>query len=289
MRIIILFVFCLFCISSCSSTPTNELSKPIDTSITIPIYTFQELDALGVLKLNFSATNNLMVQYQGDKLIILPTRSGEGRVTFTDKKTSDTLINIRVKTPSDTNFQKKLKDYDPINRLAGEDIRLYYANEYKLLNHELPYFSIRNINGDTLTDTDIPGQITLINFWYYGCPACMMEIEDLNRIKKHFEDERIVFYAFFKDSAYIEKGHNLYYVKLFENNKKIYKYLRSDYSFDQYINAESSGTTSSFGIKGYPQTFIIDTKGKVRYVFPGYGENVGETIRNCIVMLQNEQ
>ena len=42
-----------------------------------------------------------------------------------------------------------------------------------------PEFSLPDLNGQTVSNADLQGKVTLINFWYPSCPGCVSEMPKL--------------------------------------------------------------------------------------------------------------
>lgn len=47
--------------------------------------------------------------------------------------------------------------------------------------------------GETVTQTDFTGSVTVVNFWYAGCPPCRAEAPDLVAAHEEFIDEDVQF------------------------------------------------------------------------------------------------
>lgn len=47
--------------------------------------------------------------------------------------------------------------------------------------------------GDTVTQSDFIGSVTVVNFWYAGCPPCRAEAPDLASVHAEFADQGVKF------------------------------------------------------------------------------------------------
>jgi thiol-disulfide isomerase/thioredoxin len=48
-------------------------------------------------------------------------------------------------------------------------------------------------NGDLFSPDDYSQSVTVVNFWYAGCPPCRLEAADLEAIYQEYRDEGVVF------------------------------------------------------------------------------------------------
>lgn len=47
--------------------------------------------------------------------------------------------------------------------------------------------------GGSFANTDVPGQVVVVNFWYAGCPPCRLEAKDLEALHQQFVNQGVVF------------------------------------------------------------------------------------------------
>ncbi len=122
-----------------------------------------------------------------------------------------------------------------------------------------------NIDSLVCNNASLRGSVVFINFWFAGCPPCISELEDLNRLyeklrhKKNFQ-----FISFsFDSSKTIEMMIDLYKIK--------YPVFRMDKEDVKKLN---------FG-HGFPVNFIVDRDGYVVYTqYSGGNKKVSSNIIN---------
>jgi peroxiredoxin len=110
-----------------------------------------------------------------------------------------------------------------------------------------PDFSITTDNGRAITAASFGGKLLVLNFWATWCPPCVEEIPSLNEFQNHFAKAGVVVLGVSVDS-----------------DEKIYRdfLARARVSFltardpDKKISAD-------YGTFKYPESYIIDGKGKV--------------------------
>lgn len=54
-------------------------------------------------------------------------------------------------------------------------------------------FSGEDEHGNTLTNADFAGNVTVVNFWYAGCAPCRVEAPDLQSLNEQFADQGVKF------------------------------------------------------------------------------------------------
>ena len=111
-----------------------------------------------------------------------------------------------------------------------------------------PAFSVRTIDGATVSSADLRGKVVVLSFWFIGCPACLGMEPRLNAFKSKFSDrDDIVFLAMTSDSAHDVK-----------------RYLAKQ-KFDYTNAADAKDAMDSFVFRVYPKNIVIDRSGKIVY------------------------
>jgi peroxiredoxin len=123
---------------------------------------------------------------------------------------------------------------------------------YTKINTEYLKFTAATLDGDTITEKNLIGKVTFINFWFEGCAYCMAEMDELNALYTKFKYiPSFQFISFTRDPANIaretvEKQHILFPVCPISSDC-----YRLNYSY------------------GFPFSIIIDKTGKLRYFKAG--------------------
>lgn len=116
-----------------------------------------------------------------------------------------------------------------------------------------PDFQLRDLNGKIWKLSELKGKIIILNFWASWCHECKEE-------KKAIQ-------------AYIDKNKNqddlVFLTVLYKDNPKIVEDMvkKTGYTFPVLID---DGNVSFFyGIRGVPETFLIDKRGVLRHKIIG--------------------
>ncbi len=111
-----------------------------------------------------------------------------------------------------------------------------------------PDFSVRTIDGKTLTKSDLKGKVVVLSFWFIGCPACLNMEPKLNAFKGKFGgEEDVLFLAMTPDAA-----------------GDVRKYLTKE-RFDYVHAAEAGKAMESFVFSGFPKNIVIGKSGEIVY------------------------
>ncbi len=129
--------------------------------------------------------------------------------------------------------------------VGGKDIKELPS---ALIDKPAPQFSLPPIDGDGpgLSNADLAGKVSLVNVWASWCPPCRVEHPILMRLAAEGVP---VFGINFKDKP--------------EDARAFLAQLGSPY---HAIGADRSGrAVIDWGVYGYPETFIVDKTGRIRY------------------------
>ncbi len=110
-----------------------------------------------------------------------------------------------------------------------------------------PGFTVTTDSGRSVTLGNFGGKLLVLNFWATWCPPCIQEIPSLNQFQRRFKDAGVVVLG-----VSIDKDEKVY--KSFLSKAQVAFLTSRDP--EAKINAE-------YGTAKVPETYIIDTKGKV--------------------------
>jgi cytochrome c biogenesis protein CcmG/thiol:disulfide interchange protein DsbE len=108
-----------------------------------------------------------------------------------------------------------------------------------------PEFSIRADNGRTVTLPDFGGKVLVLNFWATWCPPCVQETPSLSAFA----------------AAYASKGVVVLGISV-DKDEKAYRAFLQKFA-PQFLTVRETKLHEDFGTYMYPETYIIDAKGKV--------------------------
>ena len=121
-------------------------------------------------------------------------------------------------------------------------------------NHPAPEFSLPDLNGKTISNADLQGKVTLINFWYPSCPGCVSEMPKLVKTAQDYAGKD------FQIIAISEPFDPLESVKNYVATRGL--------PFTVMYDADGN-VGKAFGTKVYPTSFFINKKGEILKTFVG--------------------
>ena len=108
-----------------------------------------------------------------------------------------------------------------------------------------PDFTIRADTGQTVSLTNFGGKVLLLNFWASGCGPCVDETPSLSKLAKDYARKGVVVLG-----VSVDKDPQAY-------QRFLQKYAPG------FLTARDLKIHEEYGTFMYPETYIIDAKGKV--------------------------
>ena len=137
-----------------------------------------------------------------------------------------------------------------------------------LLNEDLPKFKLINLfdQNESILSEDLKNKVTLINFFASWCAPCKIEHPLFFEIKNKHNELFIL-------------GINMQ-----DENDKAIDFLNSDGNPYDYVGVDEFGFVAiEFGVVGLPETFLVNSAGKIIYKY--LGPLTKEIIKNEILPL----
>jgi cytochrome c biogenesis protein CcmG/thiol:disulfide interchange protein DsbE len=111
-----------------------------------------------------------------------------------------------------------------------------------------PDFTLTSFSGETLTLSELQGQVVVINFWASWCPPCREEAAYLEQTWRKYKDQGVVFIG----------------VDYLDTETEALAYIEE---FDiTYFNGPDLRTkiSQAYKIQGVPETFYVAKNGELR-------------------------
>ncbi len=121
----------------------------------------------------------------------------------------------------------------------------------ELLDRPVPEFSLETLAGDPVTDKALQGQVALVNVFGSWCVACLYE--------------HPLFMELDQKPSFVMIG-----VNWRDTREKANRWLAQHGDpYDLILFDPDSRLAIDLGVTGAPETFVIDTKGHIRYKHTG--------------------
>lgn len=117
------------------------------------------------------------------------------------------------------------------------------------LETKYPAINGTTVNGKYLADTNLKGNIVVINIWSKDCLPCLYEIPGLDSLVRQYKHQGVTFIAI------------SYELEDFIKDKYI---SQNKFSYDHLTFPKDTVMYKYFGF-GYPLNIVLDTNGVVKY------------------------
>jgi len=117
-----------------------------------------------------------------------------------------------------------------------------------------PPLALKDLQGKVRDLRDFRGQVVLVNFWATWCPPCRVEMPSMWRLKQKFNDKPFVVLA----------------VDMGEEEAAVNTFLPEKMKRDFVVLMDKDGEAlRNWKVFAFPTSYIVDTKGKIRYALYG--------------------
>ena len=145
----------------------------------------------------------------------------------------------------------------PISGFSG-NLEVYRSNQK-------PSFTLRDLKDNIHSSSDYNGKVILVNFWASWCPPCIHEMPSLMKLQKRLSD----------------KPFEIVMINVGEKKYRVRKFVKL-INFNLPVLLDTSEDTfDAWNIETLPTSFLIDTKGNMRYRVrgnPGWEEKQTITV-----------
>ncbi|AEM78554.1 peroxiredoxin family protein [Thermoanaerobacter wiegelii] len=115
-----------------------------------------------------------------------------------------------------------------------------------------PDFTLKDLDGNTVTLSSLRGKKVILNFWATTCPYCKIEMPALNQFIKSHKDDTV-----------------LLAIDLGESPSKVKQYLEGKgYEFTVLLDTDLS-TIYDYQVQFIPMSYFIDKNGVIRAISNG--------------------
>ncbi len=202
------------------------------------------------------------------------------------------LVNEGQGTTSDLNRYKELyvklngsdSGYDKLltsaQKKLTEILKQKLAKE--IISLPAPLFTVKDVDGNNVSMTDLKGKIVILDFWATWCGPCKKSFPAMQMaVNKYKNDPNVTFlfiHTWEKEDNPTEAA--ISYLK--ENN----------FNFHLIMDlkdpvTKTNNVVSAFKISGIPTKFIIDGAGNIRYKVIGFAGNDEAAVEELSAMIES--
>lgn len=139
-----------------------------------------------------------------------------------------------------------------------------------LLDKLAPGFDLPTLDGTRVTDGDLRGKYTLVNFWNTWCGPCIDELPELKKFSEaHKDDADVQMLGIVRDPN--------------ESKAAIASYAKAN-GMDWTLAMDPGNKAAlDFATRGQPESFLVDPNGVVRVFF--YGPVTAASLDRALAVL----
>ncbi len=136
-----------------------------------------------------------------------------------------------------------------------------------------PDFSLVNRSGETVSLSELKGQVVLINFWATWCGPCREEMPLLEQLHQRYES----------------LGFTLLGVNVEEDGGHAEEFLAGTPVTFPILFDPDNGVSKLYDVTAMPSTVLVDRGGNLRYLHHGYKEGYENIYQDQIRTLVRER
>lgn len=160
-------------------------------------------------------------------------------------------------------------------------IRIREETVKKLVNEATPAFTVKDINGRTVSLADLAGKIIVVDFWATWCGPCVKSFPAMQRVVNLYEKDSTVKFLFIHTW---EKVSN-------PKADAITFLTRNNFKLDLYMDEKDARTglnpaVNAFGVRGIPAKFVIDSNGRTRFKMTGFAGGDDAAVAELSTMIE---
>ena len=135
-------------------------------------------------------------------------------------------------------------------------------------------WSMKTIDGKTITDKSMRGKVLLVDFWATWCGPCKMASPIMESLHKKYGKKGLVVIG----ANTSERGSDGKPLTTADAAKGYQK----EHGYTYLFTYANDALKNSWGVRGIPTMFVIDKKGVVRKVQVGFDESLEKTLEAAI-------
>ena len=156
-----------------------------------------------------------------------------------------------------------------------------------MINQPAPAFTLKDLDGNTVSLSDLKGKVVIVDFWATWCGPCKASFPGMQLAVNKYKDDPNVKFLF---------------IDTWENGKDyeagVRKFITANnYTFHVLIDEKNDAgrqakVVTAFDVSGIPTKFVIDKTGNIRFKYIGYSgssDKVLDEVVNMIELTANPQ
>jgi thiol-disulfide isomerase/thioredoxin len=147
------------------------------------------------------------------------------------------------------------------------------AKEKKSAIGAAPDFTLKTLDGEEITLSQLKGKVVLLDFWATWCGPCRESIPHLIQLYKDYRGS----------------GFELVGMNVDKGDVEVVRRFIKSMDIPYPIVATSEDVLRSYRVTGIPATFLIDKEGKIRERMAGFNRTIAQQLTTQVANLTSEK
>jgi len=131
------------------------------------------------------------------------------------------------------------------------------TSQEPVVGKSAPDFQLKNLDGQSISLSDLQGKPVLINFWAIRCPPCRSEMPYIQQVYDEWHSKGLVVLA----------------INIGESTSQIEEFMQSQGLSLPVLLDKGGSVAQRYNIMGIPTTFFIDKEGIIQEKIIGAFQN----------------